>query len=795
MIEKITNIKNMATFQDFEWDKTVLNANKQPEIFKEINILYGRNYAGKTTLSRIVRAMETGSISSKYHNPEFIIAIKNGTRITQTNLSAHTQTIRVFNDDFVRENLRFIYNPNDDINSFAIGSKNTAVETQIAEKEAELGDPLRNTGVHGDLSFKKAAYDAANKAFSDAEQSLENKLSNKATGMDGIKNSPLGYDINYNIAKIKKDIEVVTGSSYLALTDTEKDNLTATVKQEQKAEISPSAELTLQLDSLATKAKTSVEQKITISNPIQDLLNDQLLEKWAKDGIALHKDKRTTCGFCGNPIGSDLWDKLSNHFNQESESLTTNIDALLTDIQTELDNSKNLFDINPNAFYSEFTASAQALKSRLDTEIKSYQSSLTSLSKQLKARLASISTPLAFSPHRNNSTELTAIQSEYEELRKQSNAYTTSLDENKKDAKRKLLLQEIYQFTQDIGYTAEKNKISQLEADKDSQFAAYQIVEKQVIDLKSEIKSLRDQLSDERLAATQINTYLNHFFGHAFLTIEPVKQHDESYRFEVWRNKQKAYQLSEGECSLIAFCYFMAKLEDVETKNSKPIIWIDDPISSLDSNHIFFIYSLISSKIIKSEKFQQLFVSTHNLDFLKYLKRLHDKKSDNKTSWQRNYFLIDRVGDSSQIRLMPQYLKKYATEFNYLFEQIYLCATAKIEDTEIKHDCFYNYGNNARKFLNAYLFYHHPNPKMGDDEKLKKFLDDDIAYELLDRLHNEHSHLEEFPDRSMKPIDIPEMKKSAKLILVKINEKNSNQFSGLCESIGILSLDAIKLLA
>lgn len=782
----------MATFQDFDWNNTVLNANKQPETFKEINILYGRNYAGKTTLSRIFRALEIGSISTKYNNPEFTLTIKNGTPITQTNLSAHTQTIRVFNDDFVRENLGFIYDPNDDINSFAIGSNNTAVETEIAQKEAELGDPLQETGIHGDLSIKKTAYDAANNAFSDAEQSLETKLSNKATGKDGIKNSPLGYDINYNIAKIKKDIEVVTGLSYLALTETEKDNLTATVKQVQKAEISTSTAPNLQIDSLAEKAKTLVEQKITISNPIQDLLNDQLLEKWAKDGIALHKDKRSTCGFCGNPIGSDLWDKLSNHFNQESESLTTNINALLTEIQTELDNSNNLFDINPYAFYAEYTTSAQSLKDKLDTEIKSYKTSLTSLSKQLNARLGSISTPLVFSPVRNNSTELTDVRDQFEVLRKESNAYTSTLDANKTDAKTKLRLQEIYQFTQDIGYAAEKDKISKLETEKDSQYAAYQIVEKQVKDLKDEIKSLRDQLSDERLAATQINKYLHHFFGHAFLTIEPVKQDDESYRFEVWRNNQKAYQLSEGECSLIAFCYFMAKLEDVETKDSKPIIWIDDPISSLDSNHIFFIYSLISSKIIKSEKFQQLFVSTHNLDFLKYLKRLHDKKSDNKTSWQRNYFLIDRVDDSSQIRLMPQYLKKYVTEFNYLFEQIYLCATAKIEDTEIKHDCFYNYGNNARKFLNAYRFYHHPNPQMGDEEKLKNFLGDDIAYELLDRLHNEHSHLEELPDRSMRPIDIPEMQKSAYLILKKIQEKNSDQFSGLCESIGISSADFLN---
>ena len=57
-------------------------------------------------------------------------------------------------------------------------------------------------------------------------------------------------------------------------------------------------------------------------------------------------------------------------------------------------------------------------------------------------------------------------------------------------------------------------------------------------------------------------------------------------------------------------CYFMAKLEDDETSGSKPIIWIDDPISSLDSNHVFFIYSIINAEIIKKKIHQQVF--THH---------------------------------------------------------------------------------------------------------------------------------------------------------------------------------------
>ena len=108
----------------------------------------------------------------------------------------------------------------------------------------------------------------------------------------------------------------------------------------------------------------------------------------------------------------------------------------------------------------------------------------------------------------------------------------------------------------------------------------------------------------------KVNKYLNNFFGHDFLTLQAIEEEDQSgekkTRFEIIRNEKKAHHLSEGECGLIAFCYFMAKLEDIETKGSKPIIWIDDPISSLDSNHIFFVYSLINSEIVAKQNFEQL---------------------------------------------------------------------------------------------------------------------------------------------------------------------------------------------
>jgi len=49
MIKKIQSINNLAVFNDFNWDDSVKDKQGNVCEFKNINILYGRNYSGKTT--------------------------------------------------------------------------------------------------------------------------------------------------------------------------------------------------------------------------------------------------------------------------------------------------------------------------------------------------------------------------------------------------------------------------------------------------------------------------------------------------------------------------------------------------------------------------------------------------------------------------------------------------------------------------------------------------------------------------------------------------------------------------
>jgi wobble nucleotide-excising tRNase len=355
---------------------------------------------------------------------------------------------------------------------------------------------------------------------------------------------------------------------------------------------------------------------------------------------------------------------------------------------------------------------------------------------------------------------------------------------NKQRQKKLLRLSEVKDFVTTIQYSSVIARIQALKSTSDNETRTRQGVEEKIKQQIAQIEDKERLMKDEEKGALKVNEYLNNFFGHDFLTLQALEEADtfggKKIRFEIIRNGKKAHHLSEGECSLIAFCYFMAKLEDVETKGSKPIIWIDDPISSLDSNHIFFVYSLINAEIISKEEFEQIFISTHNLDFLKYLKRLPSALNNN----QSNYFLISRDKEISRIKLMPRYLKDYVTEFNFLFHQIYMCSTADI-DEENQHTLFYNFGNNTRKFLEAFLYYKYPNAN-DQIEKLTKFFGDNRqASTMTDRINNELSHLEGLFERSMTPIDIPEMKKTAKFILDKINEKDNEQYEALLLSIGV----------
>ena len=97
-IKKIKKIKNLATFNDFQWQDNC-------QEFSRYNFFYGWNYSGKTTLSRIFRCLEIKAKHSDFPNAEFSIET-DSVNITQRDVSKD-YPIRTFNEEFVEENFHW----------------------------------------------------------------------------------------------------------------------------------------------------------------------------------------------------------------------------------------------------------------------------------------------------------------------------------------------------------------------------------------------------------------------------------------------------------------------------------------------------------------------------------------------------------------------------------------------------------------------------------------------------------------------------------------------------------------
>ena len=787
MIKKIGTIKHFAVFENYDWDLSSTDKNGRPLKFEKINILYGRNYSGKTTLSRIFRSLETGQLPENYDDPQYELIDENGNKIDQNNLADFSSPVRVFNEDFIKSNLKFLIDPTGEIAPFAIlGNTNGTLVDEIKELTKEIGSSeAPKTGLHKAVDDANNALDSANQALSEAESDLKSKLSKKATDKSiGIKyKSDRFGEVNYTIAKIRSDIETIYQNEYQGPSTADIANCEAILRDTVHEPIT-NIRFQHQYSTYKDEAVSLLEKEIGTSNKIQRLIHDTALNLWVKRGVEI-ADNASICPFCGNPITDEFWSELHAHFDEESRKLENDIGGLIEQIRKEI-NKGAINDASIKLqLYSEYIGKYEVAKKLLDEKLSEYYNALQELIDQLEKRLANISHPVEFLSDKNCDNDIEEALNRLNLVLNENNSYAGELKNKQTSAKTVLRLKEVEDFCNTIDYRAVSEKIEKLKSIRDAAESKLNDVKDDLSNKQEALDGKKRLLNDEELGAKHVNEYLNDFFGHHFVTLEAHKDNDDAkqIKFCIMRNGKPAYNLSEGECSLISFCYFMAKLDDVATSGQKPIIWIDDPISSLDSNHIYFIFSLIVSKIAKTGCFSQLFISTHNLDFLKYLNRLksyHLDKNGKQTAASKAYFLIERIGNHSSIQALPQYLKSNATEYNYLFSQIYKVSQC-VAVTDDNYDMLYSFGNSARKFLEMYLYFKYPT----DEDllpKLKRFFDpEDVPPILINRLLNEDSH-GPTPENSLRTGIDPETIPVAKKIL-QLLQKDSEQYSAFMESI------------
>ena len=99
MIKRVNRIEKFGVFKDYRRTGNI-------EDFKKLNVIYGWNYSGKTTLSRIIDCFNENEITSDYNQANFEILDDDSKRFHKDNLIEYSNPVRVFNSDFLKNNLK-----------------------------------------------------------------------------------------------------------------------------------------------------------------------------------------------------------------------------------------------------------------------------------------------------------------------------------------------------------------------------------------------------------------------------------------------------------------------------------------------------------------------------------------------------------------------------------------------------------------------------------------------------------------------------------------------------------------
>jgi len=742
-IKKISKIKDLGTFKNFQWQDEYCDE------FGQYNFFYGWNYSGKTSLSRLFKCLEDKQIHPDYSDLEFELETDNGI-LKRTDINK-SYNIRVFNEDFVEEN--FQWNQEDaKIDPVLILGK----EAKDLENKAKN---LRKQKEEKKNELKKLEKEQAQK-----ENKLNSSLTNKASEIRKILNitNSREFDRSALEGKIRN---IKDNYQDLILDSNEEQNKLNSYRSKKPSKIEPLIRPILKLSDYINEVENILSTKVSAQKIIEKLKENPRLNKWVREGLDLHKNE-SLCQFCGNPLPPDLFERLNKHFSKEFDNLINNIDKLDKRISNYIEEIKQVKLPDKARLFEESQSIYEDKLNSLNNIKNSYIHSLELLKEELKRKKEKPFDSLGLNSLTDNTKELENSFEEIKRIINEHNSKVETFEKEKQKVKEELIDHFVALFIKESNYLNEQEEIKK--------------IKEKIEELKSEIKSLDEQIKEierqikaEAIGAEKINQYLTQFFNSDRLRIQLI----EDGKYKLYRDNQIAKNLSTGEKNIISLIYFFAKLEETHFDFGNAIVFIDDPVSSLDSNHIFKVYGFIQEKL---KDCGQVFITTHNFDFFNLLKDL------SKYDWRNkgNFYLIKKLknqnGEYSCIENLPSILLKFKSEYNYLFS---ILKSFDESNDKAKFEQLYILPNILRRFFEAYLYMKYPDGERFN-AKAKKFLEgenfSDIKAAL--KLMDEYSH-EEDPSHVQKFPPIEEVSHAVSFILKTIGKKDKDHYKALCQSL------------
>jgi len=765
MINKISKLKNFGIFHNFSWRAEL------PE-FKRFNLIYGWNRSGKTTISRVFASCEkkcvydTERFKQYPENGEFEIKASDNRTIRNTDVATSSLPVKVFNKDFIDKNISF-----DPLNS-----SNPIV--YVSEKDIKSKEKLEK------LKSNQGALEISLREAKQDKKIKEQARSNFLTGL-GREIANVLFDKSYNKTKAERKIDSVGIDNFgdKELSDNERKEYEETSKSEPRNNqtLLPKYQFAFSFDGEeindfqkifnAVKKLTSKE---VVSETLDRLKDDQVLSNWVKQGFDLHKERNEEqrCLFCQKSLDDDFLSTISKHFSRDYEDLQNAIGQLkdktmkikLVEIPVKKD------DLYPN-LKEQYASKAGELNAVIKKINLWLDEAYSKLEEKHNNPLVFVGSPRVpddfFTLHNKSIDDLNNIISDH-------NNRVVNHSKEVRNAREKLELHSIAVALSNQDYKKLNEELQKAEAKEEKAFGA-------VKQNDSKISELEEQTSNIGKAIKEINKHLKEFFGREEIKLE-LDENKKGYTIK--RYGRPAKNLSEGEKTAIAFSYFIVKIKEKEFKIRDGIVFIDDPISSFDSNFIYHCFSLISTHF---KNVGQLFISTHNFQLFNLVKDWFINKNErfkrDEKKAKSEFFMVENYIESdvrkAKLVELDKTLRNHKSEYHFLFAK--LKEFSERRDTE--YGDFYTIGNMARRFFDIFVDF--KVPKLGDQRSkmevlLKNINEKEEKISAVDagkvyKLINEFSHNSD-PTSTIEHKDKTESKESIKILLTIVKESDPKHY-------------------
>ena len=585
MIDRI-NIKSIATY---DTDGIVIDG------LNKVNFIYGANGTGKTTISRIIQQPD----SDDFDNCE--IAWKDDVEIKSL----------IYNKQFREQN----FGRGSIAGVFTLGQATRDQIDAIELKKADL-NKLKENGVQrkrtraNQIEVKQQHENDLNELLWESiykryEPDFKDAFTGSLSKERFKEKAILEHEQNIG----EEDEEVNLQERAATIFKGVPERITNILKADFQRIIE------IEEDAI-WKLKVIGKSDVDISKLITRLgIND-----WVYEGLDHIQADDETCPFCQQPTidqkfreqVKDFFDeeflektKLIKDLSQEYKTIGLNIQNLLSEIEsTQKNNSKTKIDIE---LYS--------------SQIKTLFSALVANREILLNKEQEPSRAVELVSVKEQSD---LIDSTIDAANEKINAHN-NIAANYQEEKTKLINDIWFKIKTENTDLLNRNirKSNGLQTGIDS-------LKQQVLEIATNYRALDTEIKDETRNVTSIQPTIDEInrilisFGFVNFKIVPSPQEENHYQIQREDGTLAEATLSEGEITFITFLYYLhltkgGTSEDAITEDR--ILIIDDPISSLDSN-ILFIVSTLIKQLIKSVRensgnIKQIILLTHNVYFHK----------------------------------------------------------------------------------------------------------------------------------------------------------------------------------